>query len=178
MSDEGDFDGARQQMETAAKATAAVFQATQAEQQGREQQAGAYYQTLWEQEMQERIRVEPDLGKPDSELCKGTQTVLSDFPGLFERIPPTRLPNGQVMGGFSFAAEVAKLRQQAGAASGLEATNKQLLAEIAKYKGLTALNRGGTSAPSGATPFDKMTSDQQEEAIMRMAREHDLANNT
>lgn len=158
----GDPDEALRQSDLAVQATIAADKAAQFEQTNQYNQAAQQYEALWTQDMNERIRQEPELAKPDSSLSRQVQAIMSEYPGVFDRIPPMKLPNGKVMGGFSFAAEVAKLRLQAGAASGLEQKNKQLQAEVDQLRKATQINGSGPTSHSGPKRFEDMTIQEME----------------
>ncbi len=169
----GDDVEADEQMDLAAKATQAALGAHEREQTQAWQQASTQSEKAWEGEMIERIRQEPELAQKDSPLAKETMAVMSQVPGLFERIPPIRMPDGKIMGGFSFAAEHAKLRIKAGAVSVLETENKQLKAEVARLNGLTGLNGGGPTEPISAQTFESMSPDAQMAHIRQQAQRID-----
>lgn len=165
---QGDVEGALEQTDLAAKAALAAGKAREYETTAQYEQSAQQYEQAWTHDMQERIRLEPDLSNKDSELTKTVMTIMGEFPGVFERIPPVKLPNGQVMGGFSFAAEIAKLRLKAGAASGLEEENKQLKAKVAQLEGNLTLNGSG---PTGGPIPQKRFEDMSVEEMKRSLRE-------
>ncbi len=148
-----------------------------------------FYQTelraatdAWNRDMFERIRQEPALNERDangqfsSPIAKETFNVMGAYPGVFEAIPPVRLPDGRIMGGFSFAAEVAKLRLKAGATSVLEQTVKQQKAEIDRLNGLTSMSDGGPTPSITPRSVESMTPEQQDEYFITQARRADAAN--
>ncbi len=165
----GDDDGADEAAELATKATEAALNAHQSEQAQYQEQAATQGQANWEREMQERIREQPELAKGDTPLAKETMTVMQAYPGVFERIPPIRLPSGKIVGGFGFAAEVAQLRLKAGAASVLEQENKKLKAENDRLNGLTGMDGGGPTSPINPRTFEQMSSEEQTNYLNRQA---------
>lgn len=167
----GDLDGADEQTDLALKASEAAEQTREQEATVQQQEMAQHYERLWEYDLQERVRQEPDLANRESELSKQTMSLMVEYPGLFEHIPVMKMPDGRQMGGFSMAAEVAKLRLQAGSASVLEQENKKLKAEVERLNGLTSINGGGPTGGSAmqTKSFEQMTEEEQDRALMAAA---------
>lgn len=171
LREQGDIEGALEQTDLAAKAALAAGKAREYETTVQYEQSAKQYEAAWSQDMNERIRLEPDLSNKDSDLTKTVMGLMGEYPGVFERIPPMRLPNGQTMGGFSFAAEVAKLRLKAGLASGLEEQLKTVTKERDELRQKTQIEGAGPSGPTSMKTFDQMTPAEQE-AWLRQASEN------
>lgn len=165
--DSGDYDEALKQTTLAAEATEAALKAREFEQTAEIENAAGQYESLWVQDMNERIRQEPELANRDSELAKGVMGVMQELPNFFERIPPQKLPDGRVMGGFQLAVEYYKLKKQAGLASGLEKELTKLKAENADLRQRTEIGGSGPTSPASQKKFEDMTEKEMEEHLAR-----------
>lgn len=156
---EGDLEEAEAQQELADKASAEAGRAYEYEVTTQQQQQAAYYQNQWVKNMEDTIKAEPDLGKANSVLSQRVVKLMQDNPNLFEHVPH----------GFEKAAEVAKLQLKAEMASGLEAENQKLKAEIKTLNERTSISRGGPTSPVSEQTLEQMTTEQREDYFRRSA---------
>jgi len=158
----GDYEEADKQVELAAKATEAALKAQEVEATTYAEQTENHFRGLWAQNMEQVLATRPEFKDPQSPLAKEVGVLLAPENGyaeVFERIP----------NGFKYATEIAELRLKAGAASGLEAENKELKQRLEKLEQRTALGRGGASPQVSAKSFDQMSDDEQERALLATA---------
>lgn len=171
----GDYDEALKQTTLAAEATEAALKAREFEQTAEIENAAGQYESLWVQDMNERIRQEPELANRESELAKGVMGVMQELPNFFERIPPQKLPDGRVMGGFQLAVEYYKLKQKAGMASGLEKKVKELEKQLADANGKLSIDGSGPTSPSQPRKLEDMSLDEMGKTLRQRAEQWDRA---
>ena len=106
------------------------------------------------------MREEPDYANPESPLSKETQAVFRQAEEMAQNTGRQSIL-AEREDGFAIARDIAKLRLEAGAASGLREENTKLKAELAKYQRLTSVNGSGPTQQGRVQDFDSMTSDQQ-----------------
>jgi len=106
-----------------------------------------------------------DLGNKESELFKATHALLQGEPRL-----------SQFNDGIRIAAEIAKLRIEAGSVSVLRTQIAEANKELEKLRKATSPGAGETeSRGAGAKSFESMTPAEQEAHIKRAAAEVDAA---
>ena len=164
---EGDYDEADKQVELATKAIKASQQAGQYEATAQYEEQARHYEALWTQNMETVMQREADTFKdPENPVRKQVEALLGDqkYAHIFERIP----------NGFEYAVEVARLRNQAGLASGLEKENKELKAKLEDREKRLGLSGSGPTGPSKGQSLDDMGTWQAMEKLERMAAEQNL----
>ena len=171
----GDYDEADKLAAEAVKATRVSLQAAERErtatQQDYQQQM---YQHLSYDVDQVRQR-EPELNDPKSPLSEQMNAVLGEYGPIIDQIPVTKLPNGQVGGGITLAAEIAKLRLKSGAVSGLEKKVKELEAKLADREGRLSIGGSGPTAPSSPRKLEDMSMDELGRHLEQQAAQWDRA---
>ena len=155
----GDYEEAEKQAGYAAEASDAVLRAQEFEQTTRQQQLAQHYQQEWIRNMDATLKAEPELANRESPLGKAINDVLGEYGEVLERVP----------NGFKYGVEIAKLRLQAGAVSGLEKQLQEVTKERDELRQRTSLNGSGPTGPTPRKTIDQMSDDEAEAAIRRMS---------
>jgi len=105
-----------------------------------------------------------DLRNRESELYKATAAVLQEERRL------SYFPDG-----IRQAARIAKLRVEAGAVPELQSKVQAYEQELAKLRAATSPSRGAPNSRGQAKAFEELSLVEQEQELMRLAREVDSA---
>ena len=126
--DEGDADGAKENLKLASEARTAAYQSNQAEAAIQRQE----FERTWEANCAQVVQENPELADPTSEMSEDMHEILAQHPIL------TLYPNG-----FRDAAEAIKLKRGAAEVSGLRDENTKLQKELKQLRERTSLSGSG-----------------------------------
>jgi len=155
----GDYDTFNQQSDLAEKAFENAAQFYELEQGEAQQFAQHKHTQVWEQNIKEAFKADPELANPDSELSKEVQNIL-EVQGKKLWIYPD---------GFNDAVQIAKMRIRATGYDNILEANKKLKAENDRLNGLTAVTPGGVTSGPRSRNFNDMSSAEQDAYLMSEA---------
>lgn len=160
LMDEGDIDGAKEQLDLANKSRAASQQYAQQEY---GQQTRQFEQT-WSRNAEAVLQKFPELQDGNTEESKSLVQLLQNEPIL-----------SHVADGFEKAVKMLGLQRDAADASGLRETNAKQTKEIERLQGLLDPQGNGQGArqPSSKS-FENMTTAEQKLYLERRAEEADM----
>jgi hypothetical protein len=160
---DGDYDAFNEQIGLAEQAEQSAQQFYQVEAQEAQQAQVEQYRQLWNGHMEQAIKADPDLIKPDSSLAKEMQSLLQVHGETFWMIPD----------GFPKAVELAKLRLEAGSASELRGKLTKAEKEVERLTKATTPLRAGPTQPIQHRKLDDLPIDEQMNELERMAAQAD-----
>ena len=155
----GDYDTFNQQSDLAEKAFENAAQFYELEQKEAQEFAQHKHTKVWEQNIKEAFKADPELANPDSELSKEVQNIL-EVQGKKLWVYPD---------GFNDAVQIAKMRIRATGYDNILEANKKLKAEIDRLNGLTAVTPGGVTSGPRSRNFNDMSSAEQDAYLMSEA---------
>jgi hypothetical protein len=158
----GDPEEFKKQLGLARTARQQAGQLQQLEQQAQAQTQQQQFQTVYAQVMDQTIKAEPDLLKPDSELSKGVAQLLKEEP-VFSHIPD----------GFRKAVQVDKWRRDAGLVSELREKLTKAEAEVQRLTKATTPLGAGPTTPIQPKKLESLPLDEQIAELGRMAEQAD-----
>jgi hypothetical protein len=121
------------------------------------------YNQVWSGHMQEAIKADPDLVKPDSPIAKAVHSLLETHGQVFWMIPD----------GFKKVVAVAKMQIEAGSASELREKLTKAEKEVARLTKATTPLGGGPTETIQPKKLDDLPIDEQMKELERMAVQAD-----
>lgn len=164
LMEEGDVDGAKQKLDLARQSRMAAQQFGTQEMTEAQQRQAQSFEMEWQRHAEDEIKKHPELGDPSTVEAQAMMELLEQYPIL-----------GHMVDGFRKGVELLSMRRDAASASELRTENEKLKKEIKELREKTAISGGGLTSKVSPQDFDKMTLDQQEAYLERVARSEDFS---